>query len=114
MNNNKNIYRIIKPYQSDRVYEAQTTLHGANKCYNELKKSNVNSDSFTIMNLNDNSIYDFKINQKPQMVLKDNDKIKELLNNNGNNMQTGGDINEFKKILEDLSKRVSDIEKKIS
>ena len=31
----------------------------------------------TIMNLNDNSIYDFKINQKPQMILKDNDKIKE-------------------------------------
>jgi hypothetical protein len=114
MNNNKNIYRIIKPYQSDKVYEATTTLHGANKCYNELKKNNVNCDSFTIMNLNDNSIFDFKINQKPQMILKDNDKIKELLNNNGNNMQTGGDINEFKKILEDLSKRVSDIEKKIS
>lgn len=118
MNNNKNIYRIIKPYQSDKVYEAQTTLHGANKCYNELKKSNVNSNSFTIMNLSDNSIYDFKINQKPQMILKDNDKIKELLNNNGNNnnnnnIQIGGDINKFKKILEDLSKRVSDIEKKL-
>ena len=37
--NTQNIYRLIKPYQSDKVYEAKTTLHGAGKCYRELKKT---------------------------------------------------------------------------
>jgi len=118
---NKNIYRLIKPYQSDKVYEANTTMHGAGKCYHELKKNNVTCDSFTIMNLDDKSIYDFKINNKPQMILKENDKINELLNKdkllqNNKLLQTGGvdDINEFKNILQDLTKRLKILEDKIN
>lgn len=125
---NKNIYRLIKPYQSDKVYEASTTIHGAGKCYNELKKNNVNCNSFTIMNLDDNSMYDFKIHEKPQMILKENDKINELLNKNKitqhnqllqntQQIQNGGNINdidEFKNILQDLTKRIKILEDKIN
>lgn len=80
-----NIYRLIKPYQSDKVYEAKTTIHGAGKCYKELKKGNIKCDSFTIMNINDNSIYDFKINNKKteEMILKKDPS--ELINQNGGN-----------------------------
>jgi hypothetical protein len=123
--NNKNIYRLIKPYQSDKVYEATTTMHGAGKCYQELKKNNVNCSSFTIMNLDDNSMYDFKIHEKPQMILKENDKINELLNKNKltqykqhkQQIQNGGtmdDIDDFKNILRDLSKRIKILEDKIN
>ena len=121
---NKNVYRLIKPYQSDKVYEANTTMHGAGKCYHELKKNNVNCDSFTIMNLDDKSIYDFKINNKPQMILKENDKINELLDKNKliqhnltQHNQNGGtmdDIDDFKNILRDLSKRIKILEDKIN
>ena len=38
-----NIYRLIKPYQSMTVYDAKTTMHGAGKCYKELKKSMIES-----------------------------------------------------------------------
>ena len=120
--NNKNVYRLIKPYQSDKVYEASTTMHGAGKCYHELKKNNVNCESFTIMNLDDKSMYDFKINNKPQMILKENDKINELLNKdkllqNNKLQQNGGkidDIDEFKNILQDLTKRIKILENKIN
>ena len=59
--NDKSIYRLIKPYQSMKVYEAKTIMHGAGKCYKELKKTNTKCESFTIMNVNDNNIYDFKL-----------------------------------------------------
>ena len=80
-----NIYRLIKPYQSNKVYEAKTTLHGAGKCYRELKKENVKCDSFTIMNVNNNNIYDFKLNNKKteEMILKKDPT--ELINQNGGN-----------------------------
>lgn len=80
-----NIYRLIKPYQSNKVYEAKTTLHGAGKCYRELKKGNIKCDSFTIMNINDKSIYDFKMNNKKteEMILKKDPT--ELINQNGGN-----------------------------
>jgi hypothetical protein len=105
--NNKNVYRLIKPYQSDKVYEARTTLHGAGKCYNELKKNNVNCTSFTIMNLDDNSIYDFKINDKPKMVLKENDKINELLQQNGG--EKSNDLDELKNIINNLKNNFNNL-----
>jgi hypothetical protein len=114
MNYNKNVYRLIKPYQSDKVYEASTTLHGAGKCYRELKKNNVNCDSFTIMNLDDNSMYDFKINEKPNMILKDDNtnKVNELLNGGGN--IDNKDIDELKILINDLSNRMKILEQKLN
>ena len=109
--NNQNIYRLIKPYQSNTVYEAKTLLHGAGKCYKELKKNNVNSSSFSIMNINDNSIYDFNINEKPKMELKKD--LSELLNNNNKINQNGGN-DEIKKDLDNIKNRLSIIENKLN
>ena len=103
---NQHIYRLTKPYQSDKVYEAKTILHGANKCYNELKKNNIKCNSFTIININNNLIYEFNINKKPEMLLKDTQSTirKELLNQNGEN------INNILKLLEN---RIKILETKI-
>lgn len=111
----KNIYRIIKPYQSMKVYDAKTTMHGAGKCYRELKKLNMNCNTFSIMNINDNSVYDFKINPSnvENMILK-KDPSELLLNNN----QIGGVelenlTNQFKNELHNLSQRIKILENKI-
>jgi len=114
---NKNIYRLIKPYQSTNVYEAKTTMHGAGKCYRELKKLNVKCDSFSIMNINDNSVYDFKLGQSrmPDMILKNN--TNDLLNknnkNNQNNQIGGADIMTLKTQIDNLTNRIKILEEKI-
>ena len=106
--NNKSIYRLIKPYQSMKVYEAKTIMHGAGKCYKELKKTNTRCDSFTIMNVNDNSIYDFKLNpsQVKQMVLQKD--TNELINN----QHGGNEIEMLKNEIEMLKNRISALEQK--
>ena len=108
--NDKSIYRLIKPYQSMKVYEAKTIMHGAGKCYKELKKSNTNCESFTIMNVNDNNIYDFKLNQlkSQQMVLHKN--TNELINNN--NQYGGNEIEKLKNDIDMLKNRISALENK--
>ena len=119
---NKNIYRLIKPYQSNKVYEASTFMHGANKCYRELQKNNVKCDMFTVLNINDNSMYDFNIKDKPQMLLQEKNidenkinEIQELLNNT----QIGGgdvintDIVELKNKINLLEDRIKKIETKL-
>lgn len=102
----KNIYRLVKPYQSNKVYEAMTVMHGAGKCYKELKKSNIISDSFSIIDVNSSLIYDFNIKQKNEMILKKDPS--ELLNKNINeNNQIGGD--EIFQIKNDIIQLKNDI-----
>jgi hypothetical protein len=117
MNNTKNIYRLVKPYQSNKVYEATTFMRGANKCYHELQKNNVKCDMFTILNINDNSLYDFNIKNKPQMILQEKQNIndngvQELLNNN---IQDGGNkdnITQLKLQIKSLEDRIKILESK--
>ncbi len=106
--NDKSIYRLIKPYQSMKVYEAKTIMHGAGKCYKELKKTNTKCESFTIMNVNDNSIYDFKLSplKNQQMVLhKDTN---ELINN----QYGGSEIEMLKNEIDMLKNRITALENK--
>jgi len=103
----KYIYRLVKPYQSNKVYEAVTVMHGAGKCYKELKKSNVISDSFSIIDVNSSLIYDFNIKQKNEMILKRDPS--ELLNN----VQNGGDdFSQLKNEIELLKNRITILENK--
>jgi hypothetical protein len=107
---NKNLYRLVKPYQSDKVYEASSIMHGAGKCHKELKKTNTNVDSFSIMDINSNNIYEFKINPIHQMLLKKDPD--ELLNNN----QNGGNVMNIENIknqINELTNRVKILEEKI-
>jgi tRNA(Phe) wybutosine-synthesizing methylase Tyw3 len=110
----KNIYRLVKPYQSNKVYEAITVMHGAGKCYKELKKSNVISDSFSIIDVNSSLIYDFNIKQKNEMILKKDPS--ELLNNVPNKInQNGGDeFFQLKNEIEQLKNRITILEEKIT
>jgi hypothetical protein len=117
----KNIYRLVKPYQSNKVYEALTVMHGAGKCYKELKKSNVNCESFSIMDINSNSIYEFNIKPKNEMILKKDpsELLKkdpyELLKDSTKINQNGGDeLFQIKNEIEQLKNRISTLEGKIN
>ena len=108
---NKDIYRLVKPYQSNKVHEASTFMHGANKCYKELKKNNVQCEMFTIMNINDNSLYDFNMNNKPKMLLEEKNDPTQLLNIN----QTGAgdEILLLRTQIKQLEERINILENKI-
>ena len=109
----KNIYRLVKPYQSNKVYEAMTVMHGAGKCYKELKKSNVNSNLFSIMDINSNLIYDFNIKPKNEMILKKDPS--ELLKDSTKINQNGGDeLFQIKNDIEHLKNRITSLEGKIN
>ncbi len=100
--NNKNIYRLIKPYQSNKVYEASSIIHGAGKCYKELKKSGIASESFSIINITDNSAHNFNIKQTDKMIIKKDPT--ELLNG-------GDELTRIKYEIEQLKNRISSLEK---
>jgi hypothetical protein len=105
----KSIYRLIKPYQSMKVYEAKTIMHGAGKCYKELKNTNTKCESFSIMNVNDNTIYDFKLNPSRTETMILQKDCNELINN-----QNGGsELEKLKNDIELLKNKIEILEKKI-
>jgi hypothetical protein len=110
----KNLYRLVKPYESNKVYEASSIMHGAGKCYKEIKKTNTITNEFSMIDINSNNIYEFKINPSQQMLLKKNPD--ELLSFNKLN-QNGGDkqlIEKLQKQINELNIKVKEIEIKIS
>jgi hypothetical protein len=106
----KSLYRLVKPYQSDKVYESSSIMHGAGKCYKELKKTNSNTPEFSIMDINTNQIYDFKVSPSPKMILHKNPD--ELLPTQ--QTQEGGNdihyIKELKNKIIDLTSRIEKLE----
>lgn len=107
----KNLYRLVKPYESNKVYEASSIMHGAGKCYKEIKKTNTITNDFSMIDINSNNIYEFKINPTQQMLLKKDPN--ELLNNN----QDGGnkiDLEKIQKQINELNIKVKELEIKIS
>ncbi len=108
-NNDKSIYRLIKPYQSMKVYEAKTIMHGAGKCYKELKKTNSQCESFSIMNVNDNSIYDFKLNPSHTHKMVLHKDTNELINN----QYGGSEIEMLKNEIQILKNKIVILENKI-
>ena len=111
---NKNLYRLVKPYESNKVYEATSVMHGAGKCYKEIKKTNTITNEFSMIDINSNNIYEFKINPTQQMLLKKDPN--ELLSFNKLN-QDGGDKIDLVKIqqqIKELDTKVKELEIKIS
>lgn len=104
----KSLYRLVKPYQSDKVYESSSIMHGAGKCYKELKKTKSNTLEFSIMDVNTNQLYDFKVSPSPKMILHKNPD--ELLPTQ--QTQEGGNnyINELKNKIKDLTLRIEKLE----
>ena len=113
MDKQKNIYRLIKPYQSNKVYEALTIMHGAGKCYKELKKNNTRTEDFTIININNNHIYDFKINKKDRMILEKDPT--ELLRQNGGDesFQIRNDMKQSENKINNIENKLITIENKL-
>jgi hypothetical protein len=110
INTNKNIYRLVKPYQSTKVYEASTIMHGAGKCHKELKKLNILCDSFTIMDINNKLFYNFNTKQSNINKMKD---PSELLNQNGGNSGNGSnEFNQLRNEINELKNRISLLEGK--
>ena len=120
----KTLYRLVKPYQSDKVYESSSIMHGAGKCYKELKKTNSNTPEFSIMDINTNQIYDFKVSSSPKMIFNKNpDELLKTQQIQQNQTQEGGNIineineindinkiNELKNIITDLRSRIEKLE----
>jgi hypothetical protein len=112
----KTLYRLVKPYQSDKVYESSSIMHGAGKCYKELKKTNSNTPEFSIMDINTNHIYDFKVSPSPKMIFNKNpDELLKTQQNQegGNDLNDINDINkinELKNIITDLRSRIEKLE----
>lgn len=107
----KNLYRLVKPYESNKVYEASSIMHGAGKCYKEIKKTNTITNDFSMIDINSNNIYEFKINPTQQMLLKKDPN--ELLNNN----QDGGnkiDLEKIQQQINELNTKVKELEIKLS
>ncbi len=103
----RNIYRIIKPYQSNKVYEAKTTMHGAGKCYKELKAENIICNTFTIQNLADNTTYDFRVDSKP--------KLESLIIHSESKIQKGGlNMEIMENRLRQIESRIANLENKLT
>lgn len=58
-------YQLIHPIVGTRVYRTNSLKKGAKKCYNELKSlNNINTLTFTILNVETYETFQFKINTK--------------------------------------------------
>ena len=62
-----NLYRVIKPYDSNLLHSSKSLMGGASKCYKEVKKVSPSASNFSIMHMKSNEIYDFNINNLNQM-----------------------------------------------
>jgi len=90
-------YQLIHPIVGTRVYKTNSLNKGAKKCYEELKSlNNINSEYFTILNIDTYQTFKFKIN-KQQLVGGGHN------NNNNNN-------NNINMYLSNLDARISRLE----
>ena len=90
-----NLYRVIKPYDSNLLHSSKSLMGGASKCYKEVKKVSPTAKNFSVMHMKSNEIYDFN-------------------KNNTNNLnQMGGGTNASLSELESLRNQMTSIEKRI-
>jgi uncharacterized protein (UPF0335 family) len=111
---NQQLYRLIKPYQSNKVYKSHSIMKGAGKCYKEFKNSGYDAKSFSIMNIDTNHVYDFNVNSKPSAITINKD-LRDL-NKQSSNIILGGNnnIDTIDTKLNNLIKRVEKLENKLN
>ena len=94
---NKTAYKVIRPFTSQKLHFSSSLEGGASKCYREVKSLMPNSTDFSVMNMNTNELYDYKLNKVPA--------------------QNGGilpslDIKKLEEKMESLERRVKTLEDK--
>ena len=73
-------FRLVYPYESDKIYNKTKIKNAADECYNELKQSNNNNyNYFCVMNIDKNHIYNFEI-KKTKNKINQNDNTNNTLN----------------------------------
>jgi hypothetical protein len=102
-NSQENLYRLIKPYDSNLLHTSSTMMGGASKCYKELKKTSPIATNFSIMHMKTNQIYDFDINN-----------INQNVNQTGGNIATLSEMEQVRNYVTSLEKRIIDLENKIN
>ena len=93
-----NLYRVIKPYDSNLLHSSKSLMGGASKCYKEVKKVSPTAKNFSVMHMKSNEIYDFNINN---------------FNQTGGGPNDMGGTNASLSDLELLRNQMSSIEKRI-
>ena len=74
-------FRLVYPYESDKIYNKTKIKNAADECYNELKQSNNNNyNYFCVMNIDKNHIYNFEIKKKTKNKINQNDNTNNTLN----------------------------------
>jgi hypothetical protein len=111
-----NSYKIIYPYQSDRIHLAPNEYTGFDLCYDEIKQSGRNVKIFVILHLNSNTPYYLEMNS-PTADISNKNPINEVIINvdtrdGVSEVLTGGPSNPIapfegdNKIISDANKTV--------
>jgi len=103
-----NLYRVIKPYDSNLLHSSKSLIGGASKCYKEVKKVSPTAANFSVMHMKTNEIYDFNINNNIKQLGGGAD------NDNGGINASLSDLEILKNQLLSIEKRVIAIEDKLN
>lgn len=109
-------YQLIKPIISDKIYETQSLMKGAKKCYNEVKNARLpNAKTFTMKDIDTHENYIFKINNpyvpplqtggSPPKHENDDEKIESLIP-----QQNSGKIIKMEDDIKLLESRITIVE----
>jgi hypothetical protein len=102
-----NLYRVIKPYDSNLLHQSKSLIGGASKCYKELKKVSPRASNFSIMHMKTNEIYDFNINNMNQTGGAAGDEM-------GGTNASLSDLETLKNQMSSIEKRIIAIENKLN
>ena len=101
-----NLYRVIKPYDSNLLHSSKSLMGGASKCYKEVKKVSPTAKNFSVMHMKSNEIYDFNINNFNQMGGGPNDM--------GGTNASLSDLELLRNQMSSIEKRIIAIENKLN
>ena len=102
----ENLYRVVKPYDSNILHSSHSLMGGASKCYKEIKKISPSAGEFSVIQMNTNQVYDFNINnQLPQH---------GGMNGTVGTTATLSELEALKVQYKSLEKRIIDIENKMN
>ena len=102
-------YQLIYPIVGNKLYQATSLKGGAKRCYDELKQlDNIESDYFTVMNVDTFETFKFKIHPRKKNILKYSN-----FNKNVNLNMVGGVGSGEALIVEELDRKIDDVIRRV-